>query len=238
MPSLSATYLLARLTAPFAFAGPKRTARHLFSFARAEHESKLELLAAAAACTAPERQAAYLRHALDEQRHATMFALHSAEIMHAAGEVGLGHPVTGSEDLFHRLGETKFLAFVHRGERRGRTQFEAYRDHFERRGNDKLRALFAALITDELEHERYTLALLLETTQEDPTAAAKASRGMAAWEALRAWRRAGQGLAGVVYHVSMFVLYLTLAPFALALRANTALRTKTSGNKSRLMLPE
>jgi len=232
MATLSLTYVLARLTAPFAFATPRRTARHLFSFAKAEHESKLELLAAAAACPIPERQAAYLRHALDEQRHAAMFALHSAELMHAAGEVGLGHPVTGSEDLFQRLGETKFLAFVHRGERRGRTQFQAYRDHFARRGNDKLRALFAALITDELEHERYTLALLLDTTKEEPTAAAKASRAMAAWEAVRAWRRAGQGLAGAVYQACMFILYLTLAPFALVLRA------KASGTKARLALPE
>jgi rubrerythrin len=217
--SASFTYLLARLTAPFAFAGARRTARHLFTFAQAEHESMLELRAAAAACTVPERRAAYLRHALDEQRHATMFALHSAELMHAAGEVGLGHPVTGTESLFARLGETRFLAFVHRGERKGRTQFEAYRDHFARRGNDKLRALFAALIVDELEHERYTLALLVETTKDDPTAAAKAARRIAAWEAMRAWRRAGQGLSSWVYTTCMYALYLSLAPFALLARA-------------------
>ncbi|MDB4992929.1 MAG: hypothetical protein JWM74_361, partial [Myxococcaceae bacterium] len=81
----SFAYVLATVTAPIAFATRARTARQLFDFALAEHESMLELRAAAARSPSPERRALYLRHALDEERHATAFSRHSAEIRRALG---------------------------------------------------------------------------------------------------------------------------------------------------------
>jgi len=204
---------LARLTAPIAFRTRARTAKQLFAFALAEQESMLELRAAAARCPSPERSAAYLRHALDEERHATMFAAHAAEIRRALGKPPWGHPRTGCENLFERLGEVGFLAFVHRGEARGRAQFEAYEAHFAARGDDKLRALFAALVADERRHEAYTRALLF-AHEGAPRALAK----VAIAEGFRAWRRAGQGLARLVYVAAMSLVYALLAPFALLVK--------------------
>ncbi|MBX3233914.1 MAG: hypothetical protein KIT84_31690 [Labilithrix sp.] len=211
------TPILARITAPLAFLTRRRTARRLFAFALAEQESMLELRAAAARCPSPERRALYLRHALDEERHAATFAAHAADIRRSLGLPSWGHPRTGCEGLYERLGEAGFLAFVHRGEERGREQFETYRAHFERRGDAKLRALFHALIGDEKEHERYTRALLVEHAGGEP-AARRWLWKMAAWEGFRVWRRAGQTLAQLVYAASMTVLYLTLLPFALLVR--------------------
>ena len=207
---------LARLTAPLAFATRARTAKQLFAFALAEQESMLELRAAAAHCTSPERSALYLRHALDEERHATMFAAHAAEIRRSLGRPPWGHPRTGCERLFERLGEAGFLAFVHRGEARGRAQFEVYERFFARRADDKLRALFAALIGDERGHETYTRALLVE--QAGPAGAARALAKVALREAFRGWRRAGEGIGTLFYGASMTVLFVCLAPFALFVR--------------------
>jgi rubrerythrin len=212
----SVAYVLATLTAPFAFATRARTARQLFEFALAEHESMLELRAAAARSTSPERRALYLRHALDEERHATAFARHAGEIRRGLGLPAYGQPRTDCEALFDRLGERSFLAFVHRGEHRGRVQFDAYVAFFARRGDAKLRALFTALIEDERRHEEYTRALLVEHAGE--VGARRALLTMALWEGFRRWRRAGQGIARVVYGASMLVLYAALLPFALALR--------------------
>ena len=211
------TTVLARLTAPIAFATRARTARQLFRFALAEQESMLELRAAAALCPSPERRAMYLRHALDEERHATAFARHAAEIRRALGRPGWGHPRTDCEALYERLGESAFLAFVHRGEHHGRVQFEAYEAHFKARGDTKLRALFTALIGDEKQHESYTRELLV-TCAGGEGPARSALRKIALWEGFRVWRRSGQGLAALVYGACMLVLYVSLLPFALMVR--------------------
>ena len=213
---MSLRTVLVRLTAPVAFFSRGRTAKQLFVFALAEQESMLELRAAAARCASPERSAMYLRHALDEERHATIFAAHSAEIRRSIGKPPWGHPRTACENLHARLGEVGFLAFVHRGEMRGRSQFEVYEKYFERRGDDKLRAMFAALIGDEKGHESYTKDLLVE--EAGPAGASRALAKVVLWEAVRTWRRTGQGLAKWVYAAAMTVLFACLAPFALFVR--------------------
>ena len=210
-------YTLARITAHLAFATRRRSARHLFSFALTEHESMLELRAAAALCGSPERAGLYLVHAIEEARHATTFTAHSAELRRALGKPAYGHPRTGSESLFERRGEEGFLAFVHRGEQRGRAQFPAYSAFFDARGNVKLKAMFNAIIVDELNHEAYTRRLLVEVSGGEKQAR-RALRKMALREAVRRWRRAGQGLARIVYSLGMLLLYATLLPFAVVVR--------------------
>ena len=120
--------LLHRLTNPVVWALPGNLARKLRGFAEVEAESVLEMRIAAARTVDPQRRVLYLRHALDEERHARAFS-------HAAREHGAAWaPLhVSSEDLFERLGEERFLAFIHRGERRGRMQFESYEAHFGRR---------------------------------------------------------------------------------------------------------
>ncbi len=199
---------LASLLAPFTLGSPRRRARLLAAFARAEHASMLDLRLAAAATPSPARQAAYLSHALDEERHARTFAA-------AARENGGSDPVLGdAEDLFARRGELGFLAFVHHGESRGRRQFAALATRAERLGDARLATTLAAIATDEAQHESYTGALLVELSGSE-AGARKALRRARAWEAWRTFRRVGRAMAGVVWTVSMTLLYFALLPFVL-----------------------
>ncbi|WP_437659000.1 ferritin-like domain-containing protein [Sorangium sp. So ce1182] len=209
--------LLIKAVSPIVWRIPGHDARKLFGFARAEQGSRIDLEAAARLTSSSERRAAYVRHLLDEGRHAQMFSLRSAELRRKAGKEPYGVPRADTDDLFERLGEVRFLAFVHRGEGRGRRQFEVYRDWFGRRGDDRTRALFDAILKDERRHEAYTWELLVELAGGRAEARAELRRATA-WEAWRTWRRAGRFLAERVYFALMAALYLLLLPFALIAR--------------------
>jgi hypothetical protein len=206
--------LLVRAISPLVWRLPGHAPRKLEAFGRAEEGSRIDLLAAAHATPSPERRVQYLRHALDETRHAAMFSRRASELRTQAGLAAAGPPRADAEDLFARLGELRFLAFVHRGEQRGRRQFEVYARHFARHGDDRTRALFEAILVDERQHERYTLELLTALCA-SPRAAARELRRAAWWQAWRAWRRLGRALANAVYTVAMTVVYVVAAPLAL-----------------------
>jgi hypothetical protein len=196
---------------------PGHDARMLHAFACAEEGSRVDLLLAARRTRSPARRALYLRHALDEARHARMFGRRADELRRSRGRPALGSPRADGEALYDRLGEVGFLAFVHRGERRGRAQFEAHRDHFAHKGDARTEALFAAILTDERRHEAYTRALLVELAGGEREAR-RALRRAAAWEAWRTWRRAGRFVAEGLFVLLMWILFVALAPFALLAR--------------------
>lgn len=213
---------LARLVTPFVWRFPGNDARKLRSFASAELGSMLDLRLAAARTASPTRRALYLRHALDEARHARVFAQAADVLRKSRGLSPCGAVHADAEDLHERLGETLFLAFVHRGERRGRMQFEAYRDHFAARGESRMASIFEGILVDERRHEAYTRELLV--TLAGSSGAESALRRAAAWEAWRAWRRAGRAIALCVWSVSVALLFATLLPIALFLRLKRAPR--------------
>lgn len=189
----------------------RRRAERLMSFARAERGSMLDLRLAAAATKSPARAALYLHHADDEQRHERMFARRAVELADKAGTEISGRVIADASDLFDNLGEIKFLAFVHRGERRGRRQFEAHREHFASMGDRKTAELFDAILTDERQHENYTLDLLREVSGDD-AATARALRSVALWEGWRRFRRLGRPLAHALYWTAMVILYAACLP--------------------------
>lgn len=195
-------------TAPLVWRMPGRGARKLYAFAQAEQGSRIDLMQAANRTPSRDRAALYLRHALDETRHAQMFWRRAGELAGAP----LPAPRADTEDLFQRLGEPRFLAFVHRGERRGRRQFAHYARHFARRGDARTGALFDAILVDEQRHEAYTRALLVELVGE--RGARRELRRAAAWHAWRMWRRAGRWLAGGLYALAMIAIYLVAGPIA------------------------
>ncbi len=182
----------------------------LLAFARAERSSYYDMMEAANGTAELARKAKYLAHAVDEARHAKMFTLRALELDPSrAADPSLFH--SDFEHLFTRLGEPKFLAFVHLGERRGRAQMQLFRDELQAlegtaRADTKTRALLDAVMVDEVQHETYSLEL------------AKALGGSftaaRAWELKRGWLRAGGALTGVVYTALMSVLYLLLFPLA------------------------
>jgi rubrerythrin len=209
--------LVARATSPIVWRVPGSAARKLAEFAEAERGSMVELLRAAALAPNVEVRALFVRHALDEARHAQMFARASAELRGKAGKRPFDPPRGEAEDLYEGLGETGFLAFVHRAEKKGRVQFEAYRDHFASRAEHKLSAMFEAILVDERRHERYSRELLLRVSGGERRAR-RALRRAAAREAWRTWRRAGRFVGERVYFIAMIVLFVALAPFALLVR--------------------
>ncbi|MEZ4360577.1 MAG: ferritin-like domain-containing protein [Kofleriaceae bacterium] len=202
-----------RLVSPVVWRIPGHAPRKLEAFGRAEEGSRIDLLAAAHATPALARRARYLRHALDETRHAAMFWRRANELRDERGLPRQGRPRADSEALFANLGELRFLAFVHLGERRGCRQFEVYARHFARRGDARTRALFEAILVDEQQHQAYTRELLVELAGGERAARRELGRA-ARWEAWRTWRRAGRALAGAAYQVAMTAVYLVFAPLA------------------------
>jgi hypothetical protein len=200
----------------------------LHGFARAEQGSMIDLLAAANLTPSPERRALYLRHALDEARHAGMFARRSAELRRAAGRDPLGPATADTEQLFERLGEARFLAFVHLGEARGLAEFEAHARACRARGDERSAALIDAIAADEARHARYTGELLAGMVGGD-RAARRAVRRARAWEAWRLWRRAGRQMSAIVYGALVIALFVALAPFALIVRLARPARAGWTG---------
>jgi len=212
-------HALAALVTPVVWRVPGHGGRKLYGFARAEQASRIDLLLAAQRTPSLARRAAYLRHALDETRHAAMFWRRSTELRLDEQRAPFTPPIADTEDLFERLGERRFLAFVHRGEQRGRAQFELYARHFGKRGDGRTEALFQAILVDEQRHESYTRALLVELAGGEGAARAELRRA-ALWEAWRMWRRAGRAVAGAIYTIAMMGIYLVTGPVAaLGLRA-------------------
>jgi hypothetical protein len=197
---------LLRAVTPIVWRIPGHRGRKLHGFARAEQASRIDLLHAAQRTPSIKRKALYLRHALDETRHAAMFWRRSSELREAETRQPFGAPHADTEALYERLGETRFLAFVHRGESRGRAQFEVYARHFGAAGDTRTEQLFGAILVDEQRHERYTRELLVELVGE--AGARRELRRAAMWEAWRTWRRAGRGLATTAYSAAMMVIYL------------------------------
>ena len=214
---------LVRLTNSLVWRSPARAARKLHGFSLAEHSRMLDMLAAARQTASPARRGLYVRHALDEARHATVFALHSAQIEAARGRPPVGPTRGDTEHLYERLGEVGFLAFVHRGERRGRQQFEGYRDYFTGIGDDKARAMFEAILVDERRHESYSRALLVELAG-DERGARRALGRAARWEAWRGWRSAGRFVADRLFTLSMLILLVLVTPLALLVRWRAPVR--------------
>jgi hypothetical protein len=206
--------IVAKLVNPFVWRIPGHGPRKLFGFSLAEHGSMLDLHAAAQLTQSSARRALYMRHMLDEARHARIFATRAADLRLEAGQPSLGFPVADTEELFARLGETRFLAFVHRGETNGRQQFETYRDWFAGRGDRKTSGMFAAIINDERRHEQYTYELLVELAGDEAKARSEL-RAAAVWQAWRTWRRLGRFLAEKIYFVLMFLIYCGCAPLVM-----------------------
>lgn len=205
--------LLARLLAPFRWRSPRATARMLMAFARAERSSFFDMMEAANTTTDLGRRAKYLSHAVDENRHAQMFSLRAVELDPSlAFDDSLAR--ADFEHLFTRLGEARFLAFVHLGEKRARAQMVLFRDELLRfegtpRADTKTRALLDAVMVDETRHEAYTKALLAALAVESSELS-----GARFWELRRGWLRLGAASSGWLFRVVMWVVYVALAPLA------------------------
>lgn len=201
---------LVRLTGWLRWRTDRKAARLLMAFARAERSSYYDMMAAARLAPDPQRRAEYLRHANDEARHALMFTLRAEQLDRAVASDPREY-TADFEHLFERLGEERFLAFVHVGEARARRQLSILREELALRGDDKSRALFDAVLVDEANHEAYTRDFLGRLTPRPTRAMRRAKR----WELWRTWLRLGRATSAAVFTWTMRALYLLLFPLAL-----------------------
>lgn len=206
---------VAHLVAPVRVRSARAVAAMLARFALAERGSYLTMRWAAERAPCPERRALYLRHAVDEARHARMFERRARELGLPAGADGAD---ADAEDLFEALGETGFLAFVALAEGRGRREFEGYRRALAARGDDRTAALFEAILTDERRHEAYAGELLVRLAGSSSSARLRIAR-VALWETWRGVRRGSAALGAALYAALASALYLIVLPvFALHVR--------------------
>jgi hypothetical protein len=170
---------------------PGRPARLLAAFALAERGSMLDMLSAVEHTGRRELRKKYFRHALDEARHARLFAAR----VRALGGVGRAEAaledsgqlvdagIIGGQTLFERLGEEEFLSFVYVAEADAVEQFNVY---LARRLPDpETCATLSHILKDEHFHVSYSRA--------EVERAAAAGRPMARSVTLHRLRRVWQG---------------------------------------------
>ncbi len=218
--------LVLRLSAPFAWGSDRRIATKLHGFALTEQGSALDMFRAAEAATDPQHRRLYLRHALDEARHARRFR--EAAVALVPDSVPRAHERHHAlpQDLYARLGTERFLAFVHLSEAQAHKQFVVLARHFERQHERHERAaqrgerfqsiaqLFSELAREEQFHVAYSRHLLgqlyaKEVRERRVAKALSRERRALAWAA---WKRAGVRLGGRFTTLLMAVVFVLALP--------------------------
>jgi len=205
-----------------------RRARKLLRFAATEADGGRHLARAAELTRDPLLRRLFLRHALDEDRHAELFRARGRALRGGRRAVGRGGAFEanwlapgerGLDELrVDALDERELLAFLHFSERAAAGRFALYREML--RDDEETRAVFAEVLKDEEFHMTYT------KTQLQRVAAARDGRSLWRARAGRLWRaylRLAGAFAGVMGGVILTVQYLVLLPlFALAAKRAAA----------------
>lgn len=163
---------------------------------------------------------------LDEARHSRMLIARSAEMRSEAGLPALGFPIADSRNLFDTFGESRFLALVHRRQKRAARQFAFCAQWFREQGDGNSTAIFAAIAEDDQRQERFMYEQLIKLAGHKQARAEL--RAVAAGEAWTTWRRMGTFAAGTVYNLSMLAMYFVLGPLAALLTRGQARLTNWS----------
>jgi rubrerythrin len=212
---VSALGIVVQLLAPLIWRSERRMARKLEGFAATEAGSALDMLKAAELCDDPRLRRLFFRHAMDEARHAQLFRQAAQQIdpdpLRRGTDYHLIH--ASRQNLYERLGPTRFMAFVHLAEKSGEAQFRALERHFARQERPELEQLFARIGKDERFHVGYSGAILRRWKQEgrgrEVRRALLRTRLDRAWQA---WRRAGRVLGDLMSRAILSVVYLVAFP--------------------------
>ena len=215
------------------WADPRRRGYKLLRFAETEADGGRNLARASELTRDALLRRLYLRHALDEQRHAEMFRRRAGALLRSLPRDGLASPMQanwlapgerGLDDLrVEAESDGSLLAFLHLSERAAAQRFAAYRDVLAM--NPETRDVFRAILRDEAFHMNYTYAQLRRV---DPQ-----RHGTELWlaRAARLWKgylRVATAIAGVLGGVVLLAQYfLLLAPFSVL--AKRAARQQAEG---------
>ena len=215
-----------------AWRNPRRRAQTLLRFAEIEADGGRDIVLAAEVTRDPVLRKLFLKHALDEQRHAELFRGRGLDLIRTLPK-GAAQGITadwmtpgerGLDDLrVEDEGDAALLAFLHLSEKSAAQDFANYVDVLG--ADPATRSVFQKVLHDETFHMTYTKK---ELERVAPTAAGRriwAARGRRFW---KAYLRLASGLAGLLGAVILTVQYLVILPL-FAWVAQRAARTEALG---------
>lgn len=217
---------LVRLSAHLAWKGDARIATKLHGFAMTEAGSAHDMFRAAELTDDPQHRRLFLRHALDEARHARRFRAAALDLDPSSRPRRFERTHALPQDLYRRLGPERFLAFVHLSEARARRQFTVLAEHFAARARDAgpartLATMFSQIAHEERMHVAYSRHLLGQLYPE-PIRERRVVKALARERRAMAWaayKRAGVRLGGRFVTLLMALVFVLVLPiFALGLR--------------------
>jgi hypothetical protein len=206
---------------------PRRKAQNLLRFAEVEADGGRDIVRAAEVTGDPTLRKLFIKHALDEQRHADLFRGRGLELIRAlprnaaAGLQAnwLAPGERGLDDLrVEQEGDAALLAFLHLSERQAAKDFAHYVAVL---GDDPpTRAVFQKVLHDETFHMTYTRKELARVAPARDARRIWLARLRRFW---KAYLRLASALAGLIGAVILTLQYLVVLPlFALAARRTAA----------------
>jgi len=211
---------------------PRRSALKLLRFAETEADGGRDLARAAELTRDPLLRTLYLRHALDEQRHAELFRVRGREILAALTTAGAGGHFQadwlapgerGLDDLRVDDRDAALLAFLHLSEKAAAGRFAVYRQVLT--SDPQTQAVFGNVLRDEAFHMNYTHAQLRRVA---PTRHRRALFWARATRLWRGYLRLAMALAGLLGGIMLLVQYFVVLP-VFALLAKRAARREPIG---------
>jgi rubrerythrin len=201
---------------------PKRRAENLLRFAEVEADGGRDLVRAAEVTGDPVLRRLFLKHALDEQRHADLFRGRGVALIRTlpSGSSGIqanwmAPGERGLDDLqVEAEGDEALLAFLHLSEKAAAKDFSNYVAVL---GDDPpTRDVFKKVLHDETFHMTYTRAQLQRVAPRRAARRIWVARLRRLW---KAYLRLASALAGLVGGVVLTLQYFLILPvFALAAR--------------------
>jgi hypothetical protein len=218
MPAVTRGAPLDRLMRPlhqWVWRDDDRRLRKLLTFADVETDGGRDILRAAEVTPDPLLRRLYLEHAIDELRHGDLFRDRGAALLRARRTrrraVLGGNPLPGGHGLddLRIDGEPDYrlLAFLHVAEKAAAARFTIYRELVD--DDPRTRTIFEQILRDEVFHMNYTytqLARIAPRTYRRHVWQARANR---LWNR---YLRLAAGVAGLMGHVTLTVMYFVLLP--------------------------
>ncbi len=204
-----------------------RRALKMAEFSHTEAGSGLDMLAAAEETRDPVLRRKFFQHALDEQRHARLFATRATALSTTRSRARAvlddanyirTHGIRPAESLFAQLGELRFMAFVWVAELRGARQFDVYSELLA--DDPESVRMFQEIAKDERFHIAYS--------RRELDLHARRAGSWAVWKAVAltrlrrladAWLRACRTFGELMASLWLVAVYfVVVGPFALVAR--------------------
>lgn len=202
---------------------PRRRAQNLLRFAEVEADGGRDIVRAAEMTGDPLLRRLFLKHALDEQRHADLFRSRGLALIRALPREAaegvqadwLAPGERGLDDLqVEDEGDEALLAFLHLSEQQAARDFGNYLAVL---GDDPpTQAVFEKVLHDETFHMTYTRNQLERVAPERARARIWTARLRRFWKAYLRIAAALAGIFGAIILTLQF--FLVLPPFALLAR--------------------